>query len=266
MSAIRWLRRRVVTVSQFGETTSAGDSREPMLSVRDLHVSYGPVTALRGVSFDIASGQCVALIGPNGAGKSSLLTAIAGAVRARRGEIWFFGRALTTLSIEDILRSGVALVPEGRDVFATMTVEENLHLGATIRRDDKAVRADIGDLYQLFPRLQERRCQPAGYLSGGEQQQLAIARALMCRPRLLMLDEPSLGLAPAITKQVFNILRRLRERGTTILLVEQNAGRALEIADRAHIIRDGTIRLSGTPAELVGAPAFDAAYFGVTAV
>jgi len=237
---------------------------ELLLAVDDLHVGYGSITALRGVTLRVHRGEVVAVVGPNGAGKSSLLNSIAGLVRPRQGQIRYAGRALDSLSIENILRSGIALVPEGRHIFGSMTVEENLLLGATIRSDRQAVAADIADLIARFPILRGRWQQPAGRLSGGEQQQLAIARALLCRPALLMLDEPSLGLAPAIIDQVYKILHELHDRGTTILLVEQNATRALEIADHTHVLSAGALRLSGTSAELLSSPQFDAAYFGVT--
>lgn len=248
--------------SEAGSERALVADGEPLLQVRDLCIRYGAVTAVRGVSLTIGQGECVAVIGPNGSGKSSLLSAIAGLVRPSSGEILWSGAALHRASIEVILRSGIALVPEGRHVFSSMTVEENLDLGATIRSDHKSARADLHEMYRLFPRLRERRDQPAGRLSGGEQQQLAIARALMCRPRLLMLDEPSLGLAPAITDQVYAVLRQLRSEGTTILLVEQNTARALNIADHAHILSNGLVRLSGTPADLRSNPDFEAAYFG----
>jgi branched-chain amino acid transport system ATP-binding protein len=247
------------------DRTIAHAASRPLLAVEDLHVGYGSITALRGVTLRVDPGEIVAVVGPNGAGKSSLLNAIAGVVRPRKGQIRYKEKPLDGQSIEDILRSGIALVPEGRLIFGSMAVEENLRLGATIRSDRQAVATDIEDLTKRFPILRSRLQQPAGQLSGGEQQQLAIARALLCRPSLLMLDEPSLGLAPAIIDQVYNILGELRERGTTILVVEQNATRALEVADRTHVLSAGLLRLSGSSAQLLNNPQFDAAYFGVAA-
>jgi branched-chain amino acid transport system ATP-binding protein len=234
-----------------------------LLSVSALVVSYGAIAAVRGVDLELREGEVVAIVGPNGAGKTSLLAAIAGIVKPASGSIAFAGKHLAPLVPEEIVASGVALVPEGRRIFATLTVHENLLLGATVRTDGAAVQADIKRFFQSFPILAQRRNQPAGQLSGGEQQQLAIARALLSRPRLLMLDEPSLGLAPTIVEQVYALLRSIRESGVTILLVEQNAERAFAIADRAHVMSGGTFGLVGTPAELVASAGFDAAYFGV---
>jgi len=242
--------------------TAHGEA-EPLLTVDDLYVNYGSIAALRGVTLRVDRGEVVAVVGPNGAGKSTLLGAVAGLVRPRRGEIHFGGKPLAGLSIEDILRVGIALVPEGRHIFATMTVAENLQLGATIRSDRPAIAQDIEALTGRFPILRARWRQPAGRLSGGEQQQLAIARAMLCRPTLLMLDEPSLGLAPALIDQVYLILRELHAQGTAILLVEQNAARALDFADRTYILSAGALGLSGTRRELLDHPDFEAAYFGV---
>jgi branched-chain amino acid transport system ATP-binding protein len=234
-----------------------------LLSVSDLVVRYGAITALRGVDLDVSAGEIVALVGPNGAGKTSLLSAIAGIVRPAAGSIIFGGQPLARVALEDVVSHGVALVPEGRHIFGSLTVAENLGLGATVRRDAASVAADIERYFETFPILGKRRNQPAGQLSGGEQQQLAIARALLSRPRLLMLDEPSLGLAPAIVDQVYVLLRQIREDGITILLVEQNAERAFAVADRVSVMSLGEIVLRGTPAELAADARFDAAYFGV---
>jgi branched-chain amino acid transport system ATP-binding protein len=250
-----------MTVQQNGDSSQA--LPELLLAVDDLYVSYGPIAALHGVTLRISRGEVVAIVGPNGAGKSSLLNTIAGLVRPRRGHIRYMDKTIDGSPIENILRLGISLVPEGRRIFGSMTVEENLRLGSTIRNDWRSVESDIGDLTTRFPVLRNRWHQPAGRLSGGEQQQLAIARALLCRPTLLMLDEPSLGLAPAIIDQVYEILRELRHLGTTILLVEQNATRALDLADHTHVLSAGALRLSGTSAELLNNPQFDAAYFGV---
>ena len=251
-----------MTVQQNGETKQA--SSEPALAVNDLYVSYGSIAALHGVTLRVDRGEVVAVVGPNGAGKSSLLNTIAGLVRPHKGHVRYLDKPLDGLPIESILRLGISLVPEGRRIFGSMTVEENLRLGSTIRSDWRNVESDIADLTRRFPVLRSRWQQPAGRLSGGEQQQLAIARALLSRPTLLMLDEPSLGLAPAIIDQVYEILRELRRRGTTILVVEQNATRALDFADHTHVLSAGALRLSGTSAELLSNPQFDAAYFGVS--
>jgi len=239
-------------------------SPAPLLAVSDLGIQYGPVAAVRGISLAVGSGELVALVGPNGAGKSSLLSAIAGVVPSARGAIAWRGASLAGKSPEDILRLGIALVPEGRHIFSSMTVEENLRLGATIRTDRDVIADEIERLFATFPVLRARYRQVAGRLSGGEQQQLAIARALLCKPTLLMLDEPSLGLAPIVIDQVYEILVRLRQQGVTILLVEQNAARALDTADRTYVLSAGLVRLSGTKDELLRSANFDAAYFGVT--
>jgi branched-chain amino acid transport system ATP-binding protein len=236
---------------------------EPLLAVSDLHVRYGAVAALRGVSLRVDPGEFVAVVGPNGAGKSSLLLTIAGAVKPQAGTIEFRGAPIAGAALEAIVRRGIALVPEGRHIFGTLTVEENLRLGITVRADRRQAAADIEDSLATFPILGQRRRQPAGRLSGGEQQQLAIARALLSRPGLLMLDEPSLGLAPAIIDQVYGILAEVNARGVAILLVEQNAARALDAARRTYVLNAGLVRLDGTKDTLLGNAAFDAAYFGV---
>lgn len=233
---------------------------EPLLSVRGLTVRYGSVTAVHGIDLDVAEGELVALVGPNGAGKSSTLAAITGAVRPARGTVALDGEVLSGLAPEKVVRRGVALVPEGRHVFTGLSVAENLALGATIRRS--GVAEDLERELERFPILRERYRQQAGLLSGGEQQQLAIARALMSRPRLLLLDEPSLGLAPKIVDLVFETVARLRREGLTIVLVEQNATRAVELADRTSVLRTGRIVRSGTAAELGGAAAMAAEYLG----
>ncbi|HVO17436.1 MAG TPA: ABC transporter ATP-binding protein [Alphaproteobacteria bacterium] len=242
---------------------AASVSDASLLAVADLEVRYGPVAALRGVSLEVGAGEMVAVVGPNGAGKSSLMLAIAGAVPAQAGRIAFRGASIRGASLEDIVRRGIALVPEGRHIFGSLTVEENLRLGITVRADRRAGEADLEAALRTFPILGERRRQPAGRLSGGEQQQLAIARALLGRPALLLLDEPSLGLAPAIIDQVYGLLGTIRAQGVAILVVEQNAARALAAADRTYVLNAGLVRLAGTRAELIGNPAFDAAYFGV---
>jgi branched-chain amino acid transport system ATP-binding protein len=237
----------------------------PLLSIAGLVVRYGAVAAVRGVDLDVAPGEAVAIVGPNGAGKSSLLAAIAGTVGPAAGSLLFEEKPLERLALENVVRAGVALVPEGRRIFATLSVEENLRLGATPRRDRAAVRADVERQLAAFPILRERRRQPAGQLSGGEQQQLAIARALLSRPKLLMLDEPSLGLAPRMVEQVYALLRDIRAGGVAILLVEQNAERAFALADRAIVMSGGEFRLAGAPGALAADARFDAAYFGLPA-
>lgn len=233
-----------------------------MLEVQQLRVNYGAVQAVRDVSFGVAEGEMVALLGANGAGKSSTLLAVAGALRAG-GRIGLDGRDVTNWTPERMVRAGVAMVPETRDVFGDLTVTENLRLGAYVRRRDVAgVRADRARLLDLFPRLAERLEQPAGTLSGGEQQMLVIARALMARPRLLLLDEPSLGLAPLIVDQIFAMIADLKASGLSILLVEQNAAKALALADRAYVLRLGRVAAAGTSAEISAQTDLEHAYLG----
>jgi branched-chain amino acid transport system ATP-binding protein len=233
-----------------------------MLEVRDLRVAYGRIEAVRGISFSVAQGQVVALIGSNGAGKTTTLRTLSGLLRPSGGEILFEGRRLDLLPAHEIVARGMAHAPEGRRLFARMTVQENLDLGAYLRRDDAGVQADRDRVYALFPILAERRAQAAGTLSGGEQQMLAIGRALMSRPRLLMLDEPSMGLSPIMMRHIFSTLAELKAAGTTLLLVEQNAQAALRLADAGHVLETGRIVLSGTADELLGDDQVRKAYLG----
>jgi branched-chain amino acid transport system ATP-binding protein len=225
--------------------------RTPLLAVDSLTVAYGAVTALRGVSLTVDDGEIVAALGPNGAGKTTLLRTLAGALKPRSGSVLLDGQSIAGLTPETVLRRGVAMVPEGRKIFPNLTVEENLVIGAITRRDAGDIRADIDRWLERFPILGQRSSQLAGTLSGGEQQQLVVARALMSRPRLLLLDEPSLGLAPIFVDRIFELVTELRAAGTTILLVEQNVHRALEIADRAYVLSVGTIVASGSTDTLV---------------
>jgi branched-chain amino acid transport system ATP-binding protein len=234
-----------------------------MLRVEDLRVNYGRVPALHGISLHVDEGEVVTMIGPNGAGKTTTLAAIFGLVAPAGGSITFEGRSLFGETPERIMRRGLALVPEGRHIFGTLTVAENLQLGTTGRRDREAAAADLGSVLDRFPALRSYYDSSAGTLSGGEQQQLAIARALLSRPRLLLLDEPSLGLAPVVIDVVFDALAELREEGVTILLVEQNAARAVEFADRAYILRSGRVAHSGTGEEILRMEDFETAYLGV---
>jgi branched-chain amino acid transport system ATP-binding protein len=235
----------------------------PLLDVSGLVVRYGAVTAVRGIDLEVRDGETVGIVGPNGAGKTSLLSAIAGIVAPLAGRITFAGAPLSGIALEDVVARGMALVPEGRHIFSALTVRENLLLGATVRRDAEAVRDDIERTFATFPILAERRHQPAGQLSGGEQQQLAIARGLLSRPRLLMLDEPSLGLAPMIVDQIYELLRAIKRDGVTVLLVEQNAERLCSVSDRVYVMSGGEFALSGSAADIARDPRFDAAYFGV---
>jgi branched-chain amino acid transport system ATP-binding protein len=236
-----------------------------VLEVRDLEARYGRIVALRGVSLDVKAGEIVCVIGPNGVGKTTTLLSIVGLVRAAAGAVTFEGRSLVGLSPDRVVRRGLALVPEGRWVLTGMTVFENLQMGAYGRHDAAEVAGDIERMYELFPILRERRSQIAGTLSGGEQQMLAIGRALMARPRLLMMDEPSLGLAPLVIEEIFRAITELRARGTTILLVEQNAHQALLVADRAYVMELGRVVLSGPAAELREHERLRAAYLGARA-
>ncbi|MCF7549307.1 MULTISPECIES: ABC transporter ATP-binding protein [Pseudonocardia] len=232
------------------------------LEVRDLVVAYGAIQAVRGVSFDVEEGQIVSLIGSNGAGKTTTLRTLSGLLRPVSGTVSFKGEQIQRLPAHEILGLGVAHSPEGRRLFARMSVEENLRLGAYTRKDEDGIVADIQRVYDLFPVLGERRQNKAGLFSGGEQQMLAIGRALMSRPKLLMLDEPSMGLSPIMTQLIFDTVKELRAEGTTVLLVEQNALAALGLSDQAYVIDLGRTTLSGTGAELLADPRVQEAYLG----
>ncbi len=235
-----------------------------MLKVTDLVVSYGGIEALKGISFDVEQGQIVTLIGANGAGKSTTLRTISGLVPPKQGRIYFEGRDITDLKTQKIVETGIAMVPEGRRVFANLTVLENLRIGAYLRKDKAVIEEDINYVYELFPRLKERSWQLAGTLSGGEQQMLAVGRAVMTRPKLIMMDEPSLGLAPLVVKDIFKIILTLKSTGMTVLLIEQNANAALHACDYAYVMETGRITTSGTGEELLASETIQEAYLGKT--
>ncbi|MED4692024.1 ABC transporter ATP-binding protein [Peribacillus frigoritolerans] len=233
-----------------------------MLKIEDINVYYGNIQALKGISLSINEGEIVTLIGANGAGKSTLLKSISGLLKPKQGKIIFEGDSIGGKAAQSIVKMGISHVPEGRRVFANMTVEENLQLGAYLRKDKAGIKQDMEKVYELFPRLLERLKQQSGTLSGGEQQMLAMGRALMAKPRLLLLDEPSMGLAPLLVKQIFHIIEEINKTGTTILLVEQNANLALSIADRAYVVETGRIVLSGKSVELTASEEIKNAYLG----
>ena len=233
---------------------------EPILSIKDLKVNYGGIEAVKGISFDVEEGSIVTLIGANGAGKSSTLRAIAGLVKPSGGQIVFRGDNITGQDTSLIVKKGITLVPEGRRIFPDLTVLENLRVGAYLRNDD--ISEDINWVYDLFPRLKERAWQAGGTLSGGEQQMLAVGRALMSRPKLIMMDEPSLGLAPLVVRGIFEIIKEINSQGVTVLLIEQNANMALKTADHAYVLETGEITLKGTGRELLVNEAVKKAYLG----
>jgi branched-chain amino acid transport system ATP-binding protein len=235
---------------------------EPILSVKNLRVHYGVIEALRGVSLEVPEGQVVALIGANGAGKTTTLRAISRMLRPTEGSVRFRGEELTRLAAHEIVARGLAHAPEGRGIFLNLTVRENLDLGAFLRRDREGVAADRERAFGLFPILRERQGQVAGTLSGGEQQMLSVARALMSRPRLLLLDEPSLGLAPQVVERIFQVLQEISRSGVALLLVEQNAHKALQIAHRAYVLETGQVVMEGTGKELLASPEVRRAYLG----
>jgi branched-chain amino acid transport system ATP-binding protein len=233
-----------------------------MIKIDNLVVAYGGIEALKGVSLEVPSGKIVTLVGANGAGKSTTLKSIVGLVKPKSGSIDYEGTDLTKLNTELMVKKGIALVPEGRKVFADLTVLENLKIGAYTRKDTAGIAEDLEKVYSLFPRLKERTWQAAGTLSGGEQQMLAIGRALMSRPKLIMMDEPSLGLAPIVVKELFGIIKKINEEGMTVLLIEQNANAALKIADLGYIMETGKITLSGSGKELLSNDEIKKAYLG----
>jgi len=233
-----------------------------LLEVEDLHVHYGAIHALKGISIAVEEGKIATLVGANGAGKSTTLRAISGLIPASRGAIRFRGKPLLGVKPHKIVRAGISHVPEGRIVFANLTVLENLDMGAYLRRDRAEIAKDMKKIFSLFPRLEERRRQAAGTLSGGEQQMLAIGRALMAKPALLLMDEPSLGLAPILVREIFSVIREIRSQGTTIVLVEQNARMALATADHGYVLETGLVRMSDRAQTLLESPFVQAAYLG----
>lgn len=233
-----------------------------MLKVEDVHVYYGAIHAIKGISLEVPQGQIVTLIGANGAGKTTTLNTICGLIKPKSGKVYFEGKDITGMATPEIVRMGLTQVPEGRRIFANMPIYENLELGAYLKKDKKEIAESMERVYKKFPRLLERKNQLAGSLSGGEQQMLAMGRALMSKPRLLLLDEPSMGLSPILVKEIFSIIKELNEQGTTILLVEQNAKMALSIAHKGYVVETGRIVLSGDAKELLESPEIKKAYLG----
>lgn len=233
-----------------------------MLEVKDLHVHYGVIEALKGVNLTVNQGEIVSLIGANGAGKTTMLQSISGIVKKTSGDVLFLGNSIYKSQARQIVEQGLTQVPEGRRIFTGLSVYENLMMGAFLRKDKKGIEEDLQKVYQQFPILKERIHQDASTLSGGEQQMLAMGRALMARPKLLLLDEPSMGLAPILVKEIFSIIQKINEQGTTVLLVEQNAKMALSIAHRAYVLETGKIVLNGTGKELINSPEIQKAYLG----
>lgn len=233
-----------------------------MLKINNLNVFFGGIHALKGISFDVPSEKVITLIGANGAGKSTTLRTICGLIKPQEGQIEFDNKVINNISADKIVKKGVALIPEGRKIFPNLTVRENLHLGAFARTDTKEIEKDLEWVYELFPRVKERLWQKGGTLSGGEQQMLAISRGLMSRPKLLMMDEPSLGLAPLLVKEIFEIIGRIHQEGVTVLLVEQNAFAALKIADYAYVLETGKVVLQGTGKDLLQDERVKKAYLG----
>lgn len=233
-----------------------------MLEVKDLIVSYGAIRALKGISFDVEKGEIISLIGSNGAGKTTTLHSVSNIIKKESGELLFNGEDIMRLAPDQIVRRGLIQVPEGRRIFANLTVKENLEMGAFTRKDKAEIKKDLEHVFELFPRLNERVKQVAGTLSGGEQQMLAMGRALMSKPVLLLLDEPSMGLAPILVDEIFDIIQKINKEGTTILLVEQNAYKAMQISNRVYILETGLISASGNAADMIKDPAVQKAYLG----
>ena len=252
-------------VAAQARTEAADRTRAPMLELRGVAISYGGIRAVKGIDLEVAHGELVCLIGANGAGKTTTLKGICGLLPLQSGSVRYDGGDVTGHPAFQLVRRGLAMVPEGRGVFAALTVDENLTMGAYARHDREAIRADIERVFALFPRLRERRRQTAGTLSGGEQQMLAIARAMMSRPRLLLLDEPSMGLAPLMVQKVFETILSVAKEGVTILLVEQNAKLALDVSDRGYVMESGEVTLAGKASALITEPKVRAAYLGETA-
>ena len=251
-----------MTIADVTHPSARADGRDPMLTVADIHVYYGNIAAVKGISLTVYPGEIVTLIGGNGAGKSTTMRTISGLLKPKRGEVHFEGKRVSGLKGHEVAQRGIAQSPEGRRIFPRMTVTENLELGAFLRNDKAEIAADMDRVFDLFPRLKERLTQKAGTLSGGEQQMLAMGRALMAQPRLLLLDEPSMGLAPVLVDVVFETIRKVNEQGTTVLLVEQNALVALNIADHAYVLETGLITLEGPVKELAHNDEVRKAYLG----
>ena len=243
-----------------GVTSASGIG--PMLKVTGLRVAYGGIQAVKGISFEVLTGELVSLIGANGAGKTTTLKAITGTQPSAAGQIEFMGRSITGQGPWDLVRQGLVMVPEGRGTFTRMTITENLQMGAFVRDDSAGIGSDIDRVFSIFPRLKERRHQLAGTMSGGEQQMLAIGRALMTRPKVLLMDEPSMGLAPIMVDKIFEVVNDIHQQGTTVLLVEQNASRALQLASRGYVMDSGEITMSGNARQLLDDPRVRAAYLG----
>ncbi|HEY0201958.1 MAG TPA: ABC transporter ATP-binding protein [Burkholderiaceae bacterium] len=240
----------------------ADQSKQVLLAVKGLEVAYGGIQAVKGIDFEVREGELVSLIGSNGAGKTTTMKAITGTLGINGGDISYLGRSIRGKGAWDLVREGLVMVPEGRGVFARMTITENLQMGAYIRTDKDGIAADIDRMFTIFPRLKERRDQLAGTMSGGEQQMLAMGRALMSQPKLLLLDEPSMGLSPIMVDKIFEVVSNVYAQGVTILLVEQNASRALQIADRGYVMESGLITMSGPAREMLSDPKVRAAYLG----
>jgi branched-chain amino acid transport system ATP-binding protein len=238
------------------------NDNQVLLSVKDLRVAYGGIQAVKGVSFDVRAGELVSLIGANGAGKTTTLKAVTGIQPVAAGDILFMGQSIRGKGSWDLVKQGLVMVPEGRGTFTRMTIHENLLMGAYVRNDKKEIEADVDKVFTIFPRLKERRSQLAGTMSGGEQQMLAMGRALMARPKVLLLDEPSMGLSPIMVDKIFEVVSEIHGQGTTVLLVEQNASRALQLADRGYVMESGEITMTGEAKALLNDPKVRAAYLG----